>query len=688
MIGKNFGSYKIESKIGEGGMGVVYRAQDTELDRPVAIKMVLSSDSDNEESVARFMREAKAASRLQHPAIMTIYQFGVQDGTRYLVMEFIEGKTLKRIINNQPLPINQLCEIAVQVADALSVAHEKGVIHRDMKAENVMVTPRGHAKILDFGLAKMKDEDVLPTDATVTDMYKTQAGTVLGTISHMSPEQAMGHEVDGKADVFSFGVVLYEMTTGFSPFMGPTPQATLARLLNQAPRPVVELNPTTPQPLEQLINRCLEKDPLRRPTAKEVTLELKRIQASLSARDMVPAQMQPSSGTSGSFPSGSFSGSSSGSAMRNTVPIVPISSSGTKSGSRSASSVTPPSGSTAPAAPITPEEAKRLRLQYTAVKVLRWGLSIFTLTLPLSFFIKFLVVGGVIKQQFIYGTKLWSYVEWICTPAQTLAGDIFNFKSTVNGWDFVLIGLAVAAFALRHLVLLPVDKLEQWAKTKVVRSKGAGAKGGVITVQDRVSNQRLAMLREYSEAQRVLQQGRRHLAFLSVDIVGSTKMKIGEDKLVIEHAFAEYKKFVERILKGNNLWKVAWTPDGIMCAFTSAEEASRAAQTILSELEWFNDGVHRLRTPFNVRCGLNTGEVIFPDDKAMEEISDEAIDVAGHMQKYAAPSSLWTSKEVLTELESSAGFEQVTTQMVDGRVPYEWKLRTTAKAVSSGEAKS
>ncbi len=672
MIGKNFGSYKIESKIGEGGMGVVYRAQDTELDRPVAIKMVLSSDSDNEESVARFMREAKAASRLQHPSIMTIYQFGVQDGTRYLVMEFIEGKTLKRMINSQPLPINQLCDIAVQVADALSVAHEKGVVHRDMKAENIMVTPRGHAKILDFGLAKMKEEDVLPTDATVTDMYKTQAGTVLGTVSHMSPEQAMGQDVDGKADVFSFGVVLYEMATGFSPFMGPTPQATLARLLNQSPKPVNELNPTIPQGLEQLINRCLEKDPTRRPNAKEMTLELKRVQATLSAKDMVPAQMQSGSG---SFPSGSF-GSGSGSSMRASVSVVPV----------SASKVMLPPGSgsgSASSAPVTPEEAKRLRWQYSGIRGLRWGLAAFTLTVPFSFFFKFLVVGQVIKPQFVTGTRLLAYVDWMVVPAQSAAESVLNFTTKVNNWDFLLVGLGIASFALRHLALLPVDKLEQWAKTKVVRARASGGKGAPVTVQDRVSNQRLAMLREYSEAQRVLQQGRRRLAFLSVDIVGSTKMKIGEDKLVIEHAFAEYKKFVERILKGNNLWKVAWTPDGIMCAFPSAEEATRAAQTVLSELEWFNDGVHRLRTPFSVRCGINSGEVIFPDDKAMEEISDETIDVAGHMQKYASPASLWVGKEVLTELESAAGFEEVTTQMVDGRTPYEWKLRTTAKAVSS-----
>lgn len=674
MIGKNFGAYKIESKIGEGGMGVVYRAQDTELDRPVAIKMVLASDSDNEESVARFMREAKAASRLQHPAIMTIYQFGVQEGTRYLVMEFIEGKTLKRIINNQPVQINQLCEIAVQVADALSVAHEKGVVHRDMKAENIMVTPRGHAKILDFGLAKMKEEDVLPTDATVTDMYKTQAGTVLGTVSHMSPEQAMGHDVDGKADVFSFGVVLYEMATGFSPFMGPTPQATLARLLNQAPKPVNELNPTTPMALEQLINRCLEKDPNRRPTAKEVTAELKRVQSSLSSKDMPPMQMNQTA--SGSFQSGSMSGASvSGSSLRS-VSVVPV----------SGSKVIPPPGSgSQPPAPVTPEEAQRLRLQYTGVRGLRWVVSLFTLTIPFSFLFKFLVVGQVIKPQLVTDTRLMAFVDWIVMPSQAVASNVLNFSTKVNNWDFLLVGLGVAGFALRHLVLLPVDRLEQWTKTKVVRAKASSTtgKGGPITVQDRVSNQRLAMLREYSEAQRVLQQGRRRLAFLSVDIVASTKMKIGEDKLVIEHAFSEYKKFVERILKGNNLWKVAWTPDGIMCAFPTAEEAAKAAQTILSELEWFNDGVHRLRTPFSVRCGINTGEVIFPDDKLMEEISDEVIDVAGHMQKAASPASIWLGKEVLTELESSAGFEQITTQMVDGRVPYEWKLRATAKASSS-----
>ncbi|HUQ49690.1 MAG TPA: protein kinase [Terriglobales bacterium] len=674
LIGKNFGSYKLESKIGEGGMGVVYRAQDTELDRPVAIKMVLSSEGDNEESVARFMREAKAASRLQHPAIMTIYQFGVQENTRYLVMEFIEGKTLKRLINSQPVPINQLCEIAVQVADGLAVAHEKGVVHRDMKAENIMVTPRGHAKILDFGLAKLKEEDVHPNDATVVDIYKTQVGTVLGTVSHMSPEQAMGHDVDGQSDIFSFGVVLYEMATGVSPFLGPTPQATLARLLNQAPRPINELNPTVSPALEQLVNRCLEKDSKKRPTAKDLTTELKKIQASLSSRDLVPSEVRNPS-QSGSFTaSGLVSGS--GSSMRAPVPVVPLSSArNTNMGSGS---------NVAGAAALpTPGNLAKTKMIFNVVRSARWTVSVLTLTVPLSFFLYFIVSGGLVRAQIVEGTALWGYVKGIVLPVLTLAEDVFTVRPVVNGWNFMLAGLGLVAFGVRHLVLLPVDKAEHWAKTQMVRSKASGGKNAAVTVQERVSNQRLAMLRDYSEAQQILHQGKRHLAFLSIDVVGSTKMKIGEDKLVVEHAFSEYKKFVERILKGNNIWKVTWTPDGIMCAFFTAQEATKAAQAVLSELEWFNDGVHRLRTPFSVRCGINTGEVIFPEHKGMEEISDEVIDVAGHMQKYAAPGALWLAQEVLAEMETAEGFSQVTTQMVDGRTPYEWRIAAAKSAATS-----
>jgi class 3 adenylate cyclase len=273
-------------------------------------------------------------------------------------------------------------------------------------------------------------------------------------------------------------------------------------------------------------------------------------------------------------------------------------------------------------------------------------------------------------------------VKWIVLPILALAEDIFTIRPVVNGWNFMLAGLGVVAFGVRQLVLLPADKLEHWAKTRAVQSK-PGAKAPVGSVQERVTNQRLAMLREYSEAQKFLHQGKRHLAFLSIDVIGSTKMKIGEDKLVIEHAFTEYKKFVDRILKGNNVWKVAWTPDGIMCAFTNCEDAARAAQSVLTELPWFNDGVHKLRTPFEVRCGINTGEVIFPEEKAMEEISDEVIDVAGHMQKYATHQTLWLAKEVLSELQNAEGFAPVPDKLVDGRTPFEWRPKLEAKGATA-----
>src|SRR3954468_2696889 len=278
MIGSNFGNYRIDEKLGEGGMGVVYRATDTELDRSVAIKTLLTSA--DPEASGRFMREAKAASRLAHPAIITIHHFGVESETRFIVMEYVEGKTLKRIIGGKPMHLNQLCEIAIQVADGLAMAHEHNVIHRDMKAENVMVTPRGQVKILDFGLAKLKEPEAKPNDKTV---FQTQVGVIMGTVSHMAPEQALGSEIDARADIFSFGVVLYEMATGVMPFDAPSAQAMLAKILNQEPVAAITLNPEMPPELDQLISACLKKDRTFRPTAQELRDRLKKIQASLSA---------------------------------------------------------------------------------------------------------------------------------------------------------------------------------------------------------------------------------------------------------------------------------------------------------------------------------------------------------------------------------------------------------------------
>src|ERR1051326_7813649 len=291
-----FGVYRIQEKLGEGGMGIVYRAWDTQLDRAVAIKTLLAEIGTDPEITERFLREAKAASRLQHPSIVTVYHVGEQDGIRYIVMEMVEGKTLKKLINGQPLEVHQLCNIALQVSDALTLAHEKNVIHRDLKAENIMLTPRMQAKILDFGLAKLRASIESSGDSDVTRL--TQVGMVVGTVSYMAPEQALGLEVDGRSDVFSLGVVLYEMATGKMSFDAPSAQATLARVLNQDPVSPGILNANLPPELVSLIMDCLRKHRDSRPTAADVHARLAKIEASLSGR-RASAQMAAATGNMG-----------------------------------------------------------------------------------------------------------------------------------------------------------------------------------------------------------------------------------------------------------------------------------------------------------------------------------------------------------------------------------------------------
>jgi serine/threonine protein kinase/class 3 adenylate cyclase len=671
MIGKSFGPYKIESKLGEGGMGVVYRAMDTDLDRPVAIKTLLDESggggSDGGDSVARFMREAKAASRLQHPAIMTIYQFGVEEGLRYLVMEYIDGKTLKKMIAGRPLSVGEMVDIAIQVADGLALAHEKGVVHRDLKPENVMVTARGQVKILDFGLAKLHEEAKPVSDETEVNYYKTTVGTVLGTVSNMSPEQARGEVVDAKSDVFALGILMYEMGCGRNPFIAPTAQATMANILTKEPELISELNPAISSDLERLIHLCLRKRPSERPSANEVVSELKRIQTTLSTRDLQPAETAPA-------------GYGSGTGFSTQPQAPPVSASGSKlqldSGSRIISRS--PSGSAARVGWTKSGTIPRIREIYYLIKTMRVMVQWMSLAIPFSFFFYMMVSGGLIRAQVVEGTTVFAFVKGLVVPVLEFTEKVFTFRPVIEGWNLMLAGLGLVAFAVRHLFLLPFEQAEHWAKTKYIRSKAPAQRAGASGSADRGVSERLSLLREYSDAQRTLSQGKRHLAFLSIDVVSSTKMKQGEDQLVIEHAFAEWRKFIERILRTSNCWKVAFTPDGIMCAFLTARDAKRAGQAVLNELPWFNDGVHRLRTPFSVRCGIHVGEVIFPEEKAMEEVTDEVIDVAGHMQKYANPDSLWVSREVLHELDDAdkEGFFQVDRD-VDNRITYEWRAYET-----------
>src|SRR3989304_2348091 len=287
MIGRTLSHYKILQKLGSGGMGDVYLAEDSDLGRQIALKVLPPDLAESEERRSRFQREAKAVAALNHPHIVTVHSVEEAEGVHFITMELVRGKTLSEVIPRKGLSLAKFFEIAIPLADAVAAAHEKGILHRDLKPDNLMLSDEGRLKILDFGLAKLKPEAGVSGISELPTKSRTEEGRIVGTIAYMSPEQAEGKTLDSRSDIFSLRIVLYEMATGELPFQGETTASVLSSILKDTPRSVTDINPALPSILGRIIRRCLVKDPEHRyQTAKDLRNELEELKREVEAGEV------------------------------------------------------------------------------------------------------------------------------------------------------------------------------------------------------------------------------------------------------------------------------------------------------------------------------------------------------------------------------------------------------------------